>query len=225
MSMLVEKNISLENNLKDSKELSQKSSSDNLIFFLCVDKKHSMIIVNVGSSTSHVSKFERNTLFVKPMNIKEVKANIVCLDKGKTSSLNNCLKPKSKTSSKKQTHAKFVPTCYHCGIIGHIILNYFQFKSQRLWKDSTTPKKEKCDIESCLPRSKSNYIPPHKRQHSQRFVPTYHHCGKVGHIQPNCFKLRPYMHYKSRPEIAQEWVKKDYIIHPLRGSGGNLTLI
>jgi hypothetical protein len=125
MSLLVKKNISLENDLKDSKELSQKFSSDNLKSFFCVDNKQSMIVDNVGSSTSRASKSKRKTLFVKPVNVKEVKANIVYLDKGKNSCLNNCVKPISKTSSKKQTQAKFVPTCHHCGIIGHITPNCF----------------------------------------------------------------------------------------------------
>jgi hypothetical protein len=61
-------------------------------------------------------------------------------------------------------------------------------------KNSAAPKKEKYDIESCLPRSKSKYIPPHKRKPSQRFVPTCHHCGKVDHIQPKCFDLKSHKH-------------------------------
>jgi hypothetical protein len=48
--MLVENNISRENDLKDSKELSQKSSRDNLKRFFYVDNKHnSMIVENVGN--------------------------------------------------------------------------------------------------------------------------------------------------------------------------------
>ena len=164
--------------------------------FFCVDNKSSMIVDNAGSTTSHASKFERKILFVKLVNVKEAKSNIVCLNRGKTSCLINCVKPKSKTSSNKQTQAKFVSTCHPCGIIGHIRPNCFQFKSQRLWKNVVALKKEKYDIESCLPRSKSKYITPHKRQHSQRFVPTCHHCGKVGHIRPNCFKLRPHVRHE-----------------------------
>jgi hypothetical protein len=30
--------------------------------------------------------------------------------------------------------------------------------------------------------------------------------------------------HKSRPNISQVWVQKDDTIHPLRGSGGDLTL-
>jgi hypothetical protein len=52
--------------------------------------------------------------------VEEVKANKVCLDKGKKSCMNNCLKPKSKAHLWKQTQAKFVPTCHHCEIVSHI---------------------------------------------------------------------------------------------------------
>jgi hypothetical protein len=40
----------------------------------------------------------------------------------------------------------------------------------------------------------SKYVPPHRRQHSQRFVPTCHHCGRIGHTWPNCFELKPHKH-------------------------------
>jgi hypothetical protein len=40
----------------------------------------------------------------------------------------------------------------------------------------------------------SKYVPPHSRQPSQRFVPTCHHCSKIGHIQFTCFKLKPCEH-------------------------------
>jgi predicted nuclease with TOPRIM domain len=50
ISMLVENNISRENDLKDSKELSEKSLRDNLKRFFYVDNKHnSMIVENVGN--------------------------------------------------------------------------------------------------------------------------------------------------------------------------------
>jgi hypothetical protein len=39
-------------------------------------------------------------------------------------------------------------------------------------------------------RPKSRYVPPFKRQTSQNFFPICYHCGKVGHIQPNYFKLK-----------------------------------
>jgi hypothetical protein len=96
---------------------------------------------------------------------------------------------------------------------------------------------------------------PLRKLPSQRFVPTCHHCGKVGHIRPLYFNLKPYMQknknsisrkdceglvmmmkgvlsrldqfenvHKPRPKITQVWVRKDDIIHPLRGNGNELTL-
>jgi hypothetical protein len=96
---------------------------------------------------------------------------------------------------------------------------------------------------------------PPRKLPSQRFVPTCHHCGKVGHIRPHCFNLKPHAQknknsvsrkeceglvtmmkgvlsrldqfekvHKPRPKITQVWVRKDDTIHPLRGSGNELTL-
>jgi hypothetical protein len=53
--------------------------------------------------------------------------------------------------------------------------------------------KKICD-DPCVTTPKSKYVPPFRRQASQKFVPTCHHCGKVGHIRPNCFKLKPREH-------------------------------
>jgi hypothetical protein len=96
---------------------------------------------------------------------------------------------------------------------------------------------------------------PPRKLPSQRFVFTCHHCGKVGHIRPYCFNLKPHMQknknsvsrkdceglvtmmkgvlsrldqfekvHKPRPKITQVWVRKYDTIHPLRGSGNELTL-
>jgi hypothetical protein len=32
---------------------------------------------------------------------------------------------------------------------------------------------------------------PSRKQSKPKFIPTCHHCGKVGHIRPNCFKMKP----------------------------------
>jgi hypothetical protein len=104
-----------------------------------------------------------------------------------------------------------------------------------------------------LPKPK--VVHPHRKLHSQKFVPTCHHCGKVGHIRPHCFNLKPHVQknknyvsrkdceglvmvmkgvisrldqfekvHKPRSKITQVWVRKDDTIHPLRGSGNELTL-
>jgi hypothetical protein len=88
------------------------------------------------------------------------------------------VKLKFKAHLRKQTQAKFVPTCYHCVIVGHIRPNCYSLKSQRPWNKKDAPKKEKDVIESSV----SKYVSPHRRQHSQKFVPTCHHYGKISHI-------------------------------------------
>jgi arginyl-tRNA synthetase len=86
-TMLVEKNKSLENKLKDSKDHLKKFSSDKLKRMLNV-QKHNSDKSGLGFdkfvfSTSLASNSERITLFVKPMKFEEFKANVAYLDKGK----------------------------------------------------------------------------------------------------------------------------------------------
>jgi hypothetical protein len=180
--VLIEKSLSLENELDVSKELSRNSSSDNLKSFLCIEEsvsnRLSMIVDNAGASTSHASN---ESLNVELANVKEAKANF------------------SKTHSVKQTQGKFVPICHHCGVIGHIRPNCWKFKA--------APKKENQAIASTLQgkKGKKIYIEPHasypkprfvhppRKLPSQRLVHTCHHCGKVGHIRPHCFNLKPHV--------------------------------
>jgi RNase P subunit RPR2 len=117
-------------------------------------------------------------VIVKPVKDEETKANTIFLYKGKNSFVNNSVKLKFKAHLRKQTQAKLVLTCHHCGIVGHIRPNCCQLKSQRPWNKKDAPKKDKDVVEFFV----SKYVPAHRRQHSQRFVPTCHHCGKIGHI-------------------------------------------
>jgi hypothetical protein len=164
--------------------------------------------------------------------------------------MNSCLKPKSKAHLWKQTQAKFIHTCHHCGIVGHIRPNCCHLKSQRAWNKKDALRKKKDVVESSM----SKYVPPHRRQPSQRFVPTCYHCGKIGHIQSSCFKLKPREHkndslylrnsyeglcnmmmvvltrldkldksHKIEPSAKKAWVRKVDTIYPLRGSDGSLT--
>ena len=79
---------------------------------LCIEESVSnmlsMIVNNASTSTSHASN--------ESLNVELVNDSI------------------SKTPSAKQTKGKFVPTCHHCGIIGHIRPNCRKFKA--------APKKE-----------------------------------------------------------------------------------
>ena len=77
-------------------------------------------------------------------------------------------------------------------------------------------------------KDKSLYIPPHKRNQKverkavkskplfssqlkaldgSKFVPTCHHCGVIGHIRPQCRKLK-----KEQNHVARSLSKKPLVI-------------
>jgi hypothetical protein len=117
----------LENKLKESKDLLEKFSSDNLKGMLCIQTDNSnkpgLIIDDLDASTSHVSDSKLDSLFIKPV-------DTTCLDSSEYSCLSNCVKPKSKDSGT-QAHGKFVPTCHNCRKIGRIRPNCFLLKTHR----------------------------------------------------------------------------------------------
>jgi hypothetical protein len=49
-------------------------------------------------------------------------------------------------------------------------------------------------IESHASYPKPRVMLPLKKLPSQRFVPACYHRGKVGHIRPHCFNLKPHVH-------------------------------
>jgi hypothetical protein len=118
----------LENKLKEFEDLLKKFSSDNLKSMLCIHtdnfNKLGIIIDDLGSSASYASDSELNSLFIKPLIV-----DTICLDKCDNSCLKNYVEPKFNYYQEKQTRGKFVPTCHHCGIIGHIRPNCYLLKS------------------------------------------------------------------------------------------------
>jgi len=125
------------------------------------------------------------------------------LDSFENSCLDNCVKLKSKDSGT-QAHGKFVPTCHNCGKVVHIRPNFFLLKTHRSWIKQDAPMKDKVEKPSS-----SKYVPPYmrhikgndsvicknaninsaetvKKHSNKRSLPTYHHCGITGHIQPKC---------------------------------------
>ena len=82
--MFTEKNKSLENELKDSKELLHRLSSDNTrnLFFAqeSVSNRPSMIVDNFGASTSHAFNIKRKNLNIKLVKVENVNTNTVCKD-------------------------------------------------------------------------------------------------------------------------------------------------
>jgi hypothetical protein len=78
----------------------------------------------------------------------------------------------------KHSTTRSLPTCHHCGMVGHIKPNCGHLNFPRTYNKKNTPKKDQ-GVEK---NSKSKYVPPYKRQPTQRFVSTCHHCGINGHI-------------------------------------------
>jgi len=154
----------------------QKSSCDKSI--LGFDK--------FAASSSHDASTSR-IVFVKP-EISE--SHVACLDKGKNVIVHKHIKIESEIPVNKQSKTRFMPTCHYCGIIGHTRPYCLQIHSQRPWIKKHDPKKGKTSTKSSMPK----YAPRQRRQPSQRYVPTCHHCGKIGHNQSSCFKLKSHEH-------------------------------
>jgi hypothetical protein len=192
----------LENTLKESKDLLKNFSSDNLKSMLCI---HSDIsnkpasIVDMSTSTSHAYDPEIDSIDIKPLIV-----DTTCLE---NSCLTNHVMPKSKDTGS-QAHGKFVPTCHNCGKIGHIRPNCYLLKSHRPWIKQDAMRKSEVDDSSS-----SKYVPPHRRhikgksnvvcknanhnskettkKHSKkRSLPTCHHCCITGHIRSKCPQLQ-----------------------------------
>ena len=73
----------------------------------------------------------------------------------------------SKTPPRLNKNSKFISTCHHCHIVGHIMPN-------------------------CPKLSTSKVRPPSRKPSSSKTTHVCHHCGGFGHTCPNCFKLFPY---------------------------------
>jgi hypothetical protein len=53
-----------------------------------------------------------------------------------------------------------------------------------------------------------------RNQHSQRFIPMCHHCGKIGHIRPKCFQLN---NHESKRDYFQSRNSHDELLNMVRG--------
>jgi len=142
---------------------------------------------------------------------------------------------------KKHFSKRNQPTCYHCGVSGHIRLHCPQIQHQQPRIRKTEQKTGK----SSSKPSKPHHAFRQQRHYHQRHFPSCHHCGKYGHIKAECFKVKPHKPKKNQaneglvnmmknvlvrlinwdmahtPASQEEkvWVRKDGTIHPLRGSG------
>jgi hypothetical protein len=117
----------LENKLKESKDLLKKFSSDNLKSMLCIHSdistKPDLTVDGLSTSTLHAFDSKLNSVDIKPV--------IVDAACSENSCLNHYVKPNSKDSG---TQGKFVPICHHCEKIGHIRPKCYLLKSHRPWK-------------------------------------------------------------------------------------------
>jgi hypothetical protein len=140
----------LENKLKESKNLLKKFSSDNLESILCIHSNISNkpgLTADLSTSTSHASDSELDYIDIKPVIV-----DAACFE---NSCLNKHVMPKSKESG---TRGKFVPTCHNSGKIGHIRPNCYLLKSHRPWIKQDALRKSEIDDSSS-----SKYVHPHRR--------------------------------------------------------------
>jgi hypothetical protein len=191
----------LENKIKESEDLLEKFSSNNLKSMLCIhtdiSNKPDLIVNHLSTSTSHASDSELDYIDIKP-----VIEDIACLD---YSCLTNHVMPNSKESG---IQGKFIPKCHNCGKIGHIRPNCYLLKSHRPWIKQDALRKSEVEDSSS-----SKYVPPHRRhikgkgnifcknanhisaekvkQHSnKRNLHTCHQCSITDHIRPKCPQLQ-----------------------------------
>jgi hypothetical protein len=120
-------------------------------------------------------------------------------DKGKAIMV-SCENDNTTPVKSKHSTERSLPTCHHCGMVGHIRPNCGQLIFSRTWNKKNAPKKER-DVEE---HSKTKYVPPHRRQPTQKFIPICHHCGLSGHIRPKC----PHI-LVQRSKVKKELPKKD----------------
>jgi hypothetical protein len=203
---LIAKVKSLENDLNDSRNHLKKFSNEKLNHMLH-NQKHSFDRTRLGFDKSVVSSIN----VVSPSKLIFVK--LVC---------------KEENSAKKK---EMLPPVSRGEKGKGILTDSYMSRS--------TPRRDH------MPRN----------QPSQRFIPTCHHCGKIGHIRPKCFQLNNHEskrdYFRSRnshdelfnmvrgvitqlndlakshssvPKMKKVWIKKENTTHPLRGSGGDLTL-
>ncbi|CAL9005570.1 unnamed protein product [Prunus brigantina] len=103
---------------------------------------------------------------------------------------------------------RFIPTCYHCGVKGHIrprcnaLRNVSRETNANGFKNHVSSLKT-CELANSVlcTRNKHSSLAKYGFPKPKRFIPTCHHCGTLGHIRPKCFEFRnfekkPFVHFK-----------------------------
>jgi hypothetical protein len=142
---------------------------------------------------------------------------------------------------KKHFSKQSQPTCYRCGVSGHIRPHCPQIRHQQ----PSIKKIEQKTSKSSSKPSKAHHAFLQQQHYPQRDSPSCHHCGKYGHIKAECFKVKPHKPKKNQAneglinmmknvlvrlinwdmahtpasQVETVWVRKDETIHPLRGNG------
>ena len=151
-----EKMKSLEQELVESKAKIEILTSTKP----AVDNRSVSISLKPKTKKVYIPPFKRNN--------KE-KAYFAMLDKSKSSDIDaEVSKPMSKPTASVQKIYVFVPTCYLCGVVGHIRPNCFLLRQK--------------------PKSENRFAV--RNTDVPKFVSVCHFCGVHGHIRPNCHKLK-----------------------------------
>ena len=204
--VLIAKNKSIQNDLIETRNHLNTFSSEKLNRMLHV-KKCSSERSGLGfDKTTSLSSNHASTskiVFVNPVKVEEFsgegKPVVAPTHQGKKDKKNS-IKPYTSDPKSRVLYPPlklysqwFVPTCYHCGKVGHIRPHCFNLKLLVHINENSYFRKENEGLVIIMREVLSML---NKFEQSN----------------------------KSRPKIYQEWVRKNDIIHPLRGSGGDLTL-
>jgi hypothetical protein len=142
-TMLFDTVDALENKFKESEDLLEKFSSNNLKSMLCIHtdifNKPDLIVNDLSTSTSHASNFELDSTDIKP-----VIEDTDCLD---NYCLTNHVMPNSKESG---IQGKFIPKFHNCGKIDYIMPNCYLLKSHKLWIKQDALRKSEVEDSSSL---------------------------------------------------------------------------
>jgi hypothetical protein len=130
-------------------------SGDKIVQMLkgqkCSSDKSGLGFDKFVASSSHVASNSK-IVFIKP---EIFETHTACLEKKENVIVHEHVKAEFEIPVKKQSKSKFIPTCFHCGIIGHTRPYCHQNHSQKPWTKMHDPKKGKIGKKSSMPK----YVP------------------------------------------------------------------
>ena len=93
-------------------------------------------------------------------------------------SLSICISGSHSSNPRELSGSKFVPTCHHCSVIGHIRPQCSKLKREQNQVVKSIPKK------------------PNRPKHI-----VCHHCGAFGHLRPHCSKFHALKGIKRKEKL------------------------